>query len=101
MKVVLDTNILISAFVFGGKPRMIFELIAVEKTIAGITSVALFSELLGVLKDKFDYSQKELDKIQKIISENFTIANPQEIPVIIKNDPFDNQILAITATVMS
>lgn len=95
MKVVLDTNILISSFVFGGKPRIIFELIAVNKTISGITSVALLSELLGILKNKFDYSRKELAKIQEIISENFTIVNPQKIPTTIKNDPFDNRVLAI------
>lgn len=95
MKVVLDTNILISAFVFGGKPREILELIIIKKKIIGVTSKFALNELLGVLEVKFKYSESELDKIEKLIEENFTITNPQKIPEIIKKDIFDNQFLAI------
>ena len=99
MKIVLDTNVLISGIVFGGKPRAILELIVVEKKITGIISRAVFSELLGVLKVKFKYSQNQLIKIEKLISENFIIIHPQNIPKIIKEDDFDNQILAIAEEV--
>ena len=95
MKVVLDTNVLISALVFGGKPRTILELIVVEKKIIGIISKSALDELLGVLKVKFEYSQNQLIKIEKLIEENFIIISPQNIPKIIKEDYFDNQFLAI------
>ena len=95
MKVILDTNILISALIFGGKPRNILELIIVEKKITGIISRAVIDELLGVLEMKFKYSHNQLIKVEKLIEENFVMVYPQKIPNIIKNDNFDNQVLAI------
>ena len=95
MKVVLDTNVIISAIVFGGKPRTILELIITEKKLTGIISKSASDELLGVLKVKFKYSYNQLIKIEKLIEENFVITHPQNIPKIIKEDSFDNQILAI------
>lgn len=95
MKVVLDTNILISAIVFGGKPRVILELIVLHKKINGVTSKFALNELLGILEVRFKYSQGQLDKIETLIERNFTIVNPQNIPKIIKEDNFDNQFLAI------
>ena len=95
MKVVLDTNILISALVFGGKPRAILEMILFGKKVIGITSLKLTHELLGVLRDKFVYSQTELSKIEKLIKHNFVIVDPKFVPNIIKEDPFDNNVLAI------
>lgn len=95
MRVILDTNVIISAIVFGGKPRTIFELIIVEKKITGIVSKMILNELLGVLKEKFKYSDPPLLRIEKLIEENFIVTNPQNIPKIIKEDSFDNQILAI------
>jgi len=95
MKIVLDTNILISALVFGGKPRTILEFIIIEKKLTGIISKAAFDELLGVLRVKFKYSPSQLFKIEKLIEENFIIINPPNIPKIIKEDDFDNQFLAM------
>lgn len=95
MNLVLDTNIIISAIVFGGKPRIVFELIVVNKMARGITSQALLDELIGVLKEKFKYSKNELVKIEKLVEENFVIINPKTVPNIIKKDPFDNQVLAL------
>lgn len=96
MKVVLDTNILISALVFGGKPRTIFEHIVVLKNVTGLISKSVLNELLGVLEIKFKYSHNQLVKIEKLIKENFVLIHPRKIPKIIKEDSFDNQILAIS-----
>ena len=95
MKIVLDTNILISAIVFDGKPEIILKLIIQRKSITAITSNILMNELLGVLKKKFKYSKFELNRIRKLIRDNFLIIKPDIIPKIIKNDPFDNQVLAV------
>ena len=95
MKVVLDTNVIISAIIFGGKPRTIFELIIVDKKLTGIISKSVFDELLCVLKVKFKYSRSQLIRIEKLIEGSFIITHPQNIPKIIKEDRFDNQILAI------
>lgn len=95
MKVVLDTNVLVSAIVFGGKPRVILELIVVEKKLTGVISKMALNELLDVLKVKFKYSRDHLIKIEDLIEENFVVTNPRNIPKIIKEDDFDNQFLAI------
>lgn len=96
MRVVLDTNIIISAIVFGGKPRIIFEKIIVEKKLTGVISKTVLNELVSVLKKKFKYSEFQLDKVEKLIEENFVMTNPQNIPKVIKEDSFDNQVLAIS-----
>ncbi|EKD55932.1 MAG: hypothetical protein ACD_58C00336G0002 [uncultured bacterium] len=95
MKLVLDTNILISAIIFGGKPRIIFGLIIIGKIAQGYISPVLIKELLGVLQEKFKYSNNQLVKIQKLIKNNFILLRPKDIPKIIISDPFDNQILAL------
>ena len=53
-KVVLDTNLLISALVFGGKPKQVYNLV-LEKQIIGITSPILLAELTEVLTKKFNF----------------------------------------------
>lgn len=51
-RVVLDTNILISAYRFGGKPKVILEL-ALDKALLTLTSEPLRDELVNVLARKF------------------------------------------------
>lgn len=97
MKVVLDSNIIISALVFGGKPREIFGLIVKDKILIGVASLFLIEEILGVLSKKFDYSSLELKKVEKLIKKHFKLVTPRKIPKIIKSDIADNQILAIAS----
>ena len=93
LKVVLDTNVLISAILFGGKPRRIL-----EKTIRGeirlCLSEPILEELSGVLRrSKFDYS---IERVQIILTELTSIAdfvNPSEIIRLVLEDPDDNRIL--------
>lgn len=59
LKVVVDTNVLVSAWLFGGNPRTILEL-ALNNQIEGITSPQLLSELSDVLLKKFGFSVKEV-----------------------------------------
>ena len=54
MRVVLDTNTLVSAFVFpGGVPEAVFRM-AVEEQIDVISSRSLLAEFGRVLRGKFD-----------------------------------------------
>lgn len=94
MRVVLDTNIIISAIVFGGKPRAIFELIVIDKAIVGITSAALIKEMAGVLKSKFKFSTSRIGQTEQIIKNGFVVAKNSVVPDIISADPADNQVLS-------
>jgi putative PIN family toxin of toxin-antitoxin system len=93
LKVVLDTNVLISATLFGGKPRKILEK-AIRGEIRLCLSEPMLEELSGVLRrSKFDYSP---EMIQFILTELMGIAdfvNPSEMIDVVSEDPEDNRIL--------
>ncbi len=93
LKVVLDTNVLISAILFGGKPRRILEK-AIRGEIRLCLSEPILEELSGVLRrSKFDYS---LEKVQTLLTELTSIAdfvNPSQIIRLVLEDPDDNRIL--------
>jgi putative PIN family toxin of toxin-antitoxin system len=93
LKVVLDTNVLISAILFGGKPRQILEK-AIRGEIRLCLSEPILEELKGVLqRSKFDYSP---EMIQFILTELMSIAdfvNPSETLKVVLEDPEDNRIL--------
>jgi len=93
MRIVLDTNVLISALVFGGNPRRIL-----EKVIRGELelhlSESILVELQGVLqRSKFSFSA---EAIRVILSELRAISEVVEPSVHIHQieaDPADNRVL--------
>lgn len=93
IRVALDTNVLISAIHFGGRPRQIL-----EKTIRGEIQLCLsepiLEELKGVLRrPKFDYTPEE---VQIILNELIAISafvNPTESIYVVSEDIEDNRIL--------
>jgi putative PIN family toxin of toxin-antitoxin system len=93
LRVVLDTNVLISAILFGGKPRQILEK-AIRGEIRLFLSEPILEELKGVLqRSKFDYSP---EMIQFILTELMSIAdfvNPSETLNVVLEDSEDNRIL--------
>lgn len=74
-RVVLDTNIIISALLFGGKPRTILKLVVTKRIIAA-TSPPLLAELLDVLAKKFSFPEKALKLVEQKIKKNFKIVHP-------------------------
>jgi putative PIN family toxin of toxin-antitoxin system len=93
LRVVLDTNGLISAILFGGKPRQILEK-AIRGEIRLCLSEPILGELKGVLqRSKFDYSP---EMIQFMLTELMGIAdfvNPSGAVHVVLEDPEDNRIL--------
>ena len=94
MNVVLDTNIIVSGLIYEGKPGLIVDL-ATTGQIKAITSPALINELCGVLENKFNYDANKLQRTRRFIDNNFTVVTPAFIPDVIKEDPPDNQVLAV------
>ena len=97
LRVVLDTNVLISGILFGGKPRQILEK-AIRGEIRLCLSEPILEELKGVLqRSKFDYSP---EMIQFILTELTGIADfvdPSETIKVVLEDPEDNMILECAA----
>lgn len=92
MRVVLDTNVLISAVVFGGNPQKVFDLALKEELILIISSFILF-ELRSILAKKFAYSKVRIDQVEQELKEVAVVVEPKRTIEIIKKDPADNRIL--------
>jgi len=97
MKAVFDTNILVSAIVFGGPPRAALEL-AIEGHVQLLISEPIIIELKAVLqRPKFNFS---FSATQQIIAELLNLAEmiyPTQSFDIITRDPDDNRILECAA----
>ena len=91
LKVVLDTNVLVSSIVFGGKPKKAVKLV-LEKKVSGVTSKVLLAELSEVLAKKFGFDQKMIDHLEQKIKKAFIITQPQKTLKILK-DVADNRVL--------
>ncbi|MBI3283095.1 putative toxin-antitoxin system toxin component, PIN family [Candidatus Curtissbacteria bacterium] len=90
-RVTLDTNILISAIGFGGKPREILNLI-LDKQIKAVTSSILLAELEDVITKKFPKLAPSYVRINRQIKKNFKIIKPK-ISLHVLKDESDNRVL--------
>lgn len=100
MKIVLDTNILVSAIVFRGKPKRLIEE-AIENGIVLYISPFIENELNRVLKEKFSFDKERLTEVRCFIKDNFIKTRPKNLPKVIKRDISDNNILALAEEVQS
>ena len=91
VKVILDTNIIISALGFGGKPREILQLV-LDNQIKVITSSILLAELEDVITKKFPALSPNFERINKQIRKEFKIVKPQVSLYIVKDED-DNRVL--------
>lgn len=91
LRVLLDTNIIVSALVFGGKPLQILSL-ALERKIHVVTSAVLLAELADVVNKKFPLSREDLRLFEKQAKKTFEFVDPKESIRILEDDP-DNRVL--------
>jgi len=93
MIITLDSNVLISAIVFGGKPRSILELV-LEGECRLALSPAILAEVAGVLKGrKFAYPEPAALAVAKELEALAHLVYPQVRLKVITEDPADNRIL--------
>ena len=90
-KVILDTNILISAVGFGGKPREILNL-ALKNQIRAFTSPTLLAELEDVIHKKFPILSDDFTRLTRQIKKKFKTARPKKTIKVLK-DTDDNRVL--------
>ena len=91
LRVVIDTNVLISAIGFTGKPRQLFLLI-IEKKITTVTSPILLAELHEVINKKFPELIHELQIIDNQIKKHSVIVQPKKAIEVV-HDKDDNRVL--------
>jgi putative PIN family toxin of toxin-antitoxin system len=92
-RIVLDTNVLIAAIAFGGRPREVL-----EKVISGTFAMAISAEMLaefqGVLEGKkFRYPSAIVRTIVNELLAVSELVRPTMKVEQIKADPADNRIL--------
>ena len=92
MKVVADTNILVSAIIFGGNPQAVLDL-AQEGEIELFVSNAILAETTRVLRDKFHRTPEELRNDVLALEALTTRVQPAETVTVVEADPTDDRIL--------
>jgi putative PIN family toxin of toxin-antitoxin system len=94
-EVIADSNVLVSALVYGGKPLQLLEM-GLEGEIALVTSGAILDETLGVLATKFSYTAEQLlEAQQRIESACRGVFTPGLKLEVVSDDPDDDKILEL------
>ena len=93
LRIVLDTNVLISAILFGGKPRQIQEKV-IRGEIRLCISEPILEEFKGVLqRPKFDYSPEMIQVLLTELASISDFVNASKTIDVLLEDPEDNRIL--------
>ena len=94
LRIVLDTNIYVSAFLFpGGNPEKIIK-IALNQEIEIYVSDFILKEFKKVLVEKFKYSRNKTTEFIKSIAGLTKKSLPKQRLNIIRDHKADNQILS-------
>jgi putative PIN family toxin of toxin-antitoxin system len=97
LRAVLDTNVLISALLFpGGSPESVLRLVF-EERLETATSVALLTELKGVLGRKFGWDDGRIQAAIRPLLQVASVVDPSETVTDISVDPADNRVLEAAA----
>lgn len=91
-RVVADTNVLVSALRFGGKPKQLLDL-AIEGQVDLAVSEAIIAETLRVLRDKFERAPEWLAEADRQMHVIIRLVHPTEVIQAIEADPTDDRIL--------
>ena len=94
MRIVCDTNVLVSAVVYGGLPREVLATLITGRT-RGFISPALareFREVLG--RPKFALTEPQVDSICAALRDLLDPVYPKAEVRVIKEDPDDNAVLS-------
>src|ERR1700749_2087455 len=92
MRVVADTNIYISALMFGGLPGSFLDL-AFLGSFTLITSPALLDELDEKLRLKFAVPQLDATLIRTRLERTAEVVQPGQILRVVPQDPDDDRVI--------
>ena len=95
MKIVLDTNVLVSGMLWKGNPEKIIHAWKAGK-FELITSLATLAELQRVLRyPRIEMPEEMIKEWIDLLLENSTVVDPKIKVDVIKNDPPDNRFLEV------
>lgn len=92
MRIVIDTNVWVSALVYGGVPRKVFEA-SISQGFIIIVSAELLSEIRRILHDKFPDFTSDFEDLLRVITPRLAKTVLGSITVNVSRDPKDNYVL--------
>ena len=92
MRVVLDTNVIVSGLNFPGNERLVLEL-ALSGRFELCLSPFILEEVTGVLGRKFDWAEERSSQAIRALRDAATVIEPRRLPEVIEGDHADNRIL--------
>ena len=93
MKAILDTNVLISAYVFpGGKPEAVYRL-ALEGRLEIGTSLPLLAEFGRVLGQRSGWTPDRVEAAVAQMTRVASVVEPVETVQVVIADPADDRVL--------
>lgn len=92
MRVVLDTNVIVSGLNFPGNERMVLEL-ALRGRFELFLSWFILGEVSGVLTRKFGWDQERTVRAVSALQNAATIVEPPRLDEVIADGHADNRVL--------
>lgn len=92
VRIVLDSNVYVSALLFDGLPELPIRL-ALAGKITILTSNAILSEVSGVLSSKFRWTESQASDFDQEIRSLAEVVNVCSVLSLIPEDDADNRIL--------
>ena len=92
MRVVLDTNVIISALNFPGNERLVLEL-ALRGRFQFCLSRFILGEVAGVLIHKFDWDEERTARAIETLETAATVIEPPPLEEVIEGGHADNRVL--------
>lgn len=90
-RVVLYTNVYVSAYGFGGAPARLLRA-AIVSELSLVTSPALLAEVARVLADKLEFDREHVEGVVRQIARLATIVRPTDRLAVVADEP-DNRVL--------
>lgn len=93
MRIVADTNVLVSALIFpGGAPEAVYR-VAIEGRVTLVTSAPLLTELGRILSEKFAWGAHRTEEALTGLLRVSEVVEPQQRIAEIEADPDDDRVL--------
>ena len=95
LRVVFDTNVLVSAIGFGGKPWdcLVLAFVGDVEMITAEAAIAEFERVLGY--DRLPFTEAEQEQYPALIRAEATVVDPDASVQVIDDDPDDDLFLEI------
>jgi len=93
--VVFDTNIFLSAFTFGGKPEVLFEMARAGR-IQLVVSTVILAELASILKSTFAWDDEDIRQALRVVGRPAELVKHATRLRVLEDDA-DNRVLECAA----